>query len=134
MTFSISTKGNTDIINITEKVKSLVEQSKIQEGLAVVFVKGSTAAVTTIEPDENLYNDLRLALDKIMPMNYSWQHHKTWGDNNGGSHLRASLLGPSVAIPVENGSLVLGTWQQIVLIDFDTSPRNRIIYVTLLHN
>ncbi|MBI3379482.1 YjbQ family protein [Candidatus Gottesmanbacteria bacterium] len=132
MVFTVSTKGYTDIIDITDKVSRVVEKEKIKEGIANIFVKGSTTAITTIEADTNLYDDLRESLDKILPMNKDWKHHWTWGDDNGGSHLRASILGPSLTVPIINGQLVLGTWQKIVLIDFDTSSREREIIITCL--
>ncbi len=132
MILTIATKGHTDIIDITDKISKVVEQEKIKEGVVNIFVKGSTAAVTTIETDENLYDDLRETLDKTIPIDKDWKHHKTWGDDNGGSHLRASIFGPSLTIPINNGQLVLGTWQKIVLIDFDTNSREREVIVTCL--
>jgi secondary thiamine-phosphate synthase enzyme len=134
MILTFSTKGNTYILDITEQVQEAVTQEKLEEGVVVLFVSGSTAALTTIETDINLYDDFREVLEKIIPMGKSWKHHETWGDDNGGSHLRASLIGPSLSIPVVNGKMVLGTWQKIVLIDFDTSSRQRKVVVSLLHN
>lgn len=132
MILTVQTKGHTDIIDITDQVAKVVEKEKIKKGIASIFVNGSTAAITTIEADENLYEDLREVLDKIMPMNKDWKHHRTWGDNNGGSHLRAAIFGPSVTVPIINGRLTLGTWQKIVLIDFDTSAREREVIITCL--
>lgn len=132
MIFSIHTNGRTDIIDITDKVVEIVGKERIKDGLVSIFVKGSTAAITTIEADENLYDDLRDVLDKITPMDKNWKHHRTWGDDNGGSHLRASIFGPSLTVPIENGQLILGTWQKIVLIDFDTGSREREIIITCL--
>lgn len=131
MIFTIQTKGNTDIIDITDKISQVVAKHNIT-GAALVFVNGSTASVTTIENDNNLYDDFRDLLNSLIPIDKDWKHHRTWNDDNGGSHLRASLFGPSVTIPLVNGKLVLGTWQKIVLIDFDTSPRTREITVTCL--
>ena len=130
MILTFQTKGNTDIVDITDKVMEVVRKEKVKEGIVNVFVKGSTASVTTIEADDNLYEDLREVLEKLTPMGKDWRHHQTWGDNNGGSHLRAALFGPSVSIPVINNKLSLGTWQKIVLIDFDTSAREREVIVT----
>lgn len=132
MILSFHTKGHTDIIDITDKIAEAVKKEKTKEGIASIFVKGSTAAITTIEADENLYEDLRSVLEDIMPLDRDWKHHRTWGDDNGGSHLRAAIFGPSVTIPVNNGRLILGTWQKIVLIDFDTSAREREVVVTCL--
>jgi len=132
MIIKIPTKGHTDIIDITDKVAEVVEKEKTKGGIVNIFVKGSTAAVTTIEADENLYDDLREVLDKIMPMGKNWKHHQTWGDDNGGSHLRAALFGPSVTVPVADGRLILGVWQKIVLIDFDTSDRIREVIISCL--
>ncbi|OGF99227.1 hypothetical protein A2Y99_04585 [Candidatus Gottesmanbacteria bacterium RBG_13_37_7] len=126
------TKGWTDIIDITNDINRLIENKKILKGLVNVFVKGSTAAITTIEADDNLFEDFKNILNNIIPMDRDWLHHQTWGDDNGGSHLRASLIGQDVNIPVRNGNLVLGTWQKIVLIDFDTSPRKREVIITLV--
>ncbi|MBM3282914.1 YjbQ family protein [Candidatus Gottesmanbacteria bacterium] len=130
--FYIKTKGDTDIIDITNKVSEIVSQEKVSAGVVNVFVKGSTAVLTTIEADENLYNDLREVLEKIIPVKKDWRHHQTWGDDNGGSHLRAAFFGPSLTVPVTDGKLILGTWQKIVLIDFDTTPRQREITVSCL--
>lgn len=127
---SFQTKGNTDIIDITDRVSEVVEKEKIKDGIVNIFIKGSTAAVTTIETDENLYEDLREVLEEIIPMKKEWQHHQTWGDDNGGAHLRAAIFGPSISIPIINGKLSLGTWQKIVLLDFDTSPRQREVIVS----
>lgn len=132
MIFTVQTKGHTDIIDITNPVSEAVSKEKIREGVANIFVKGSTATITTIEADENLYEDLREVLGKIIPMDKDWKHHQTWGDDNGGSHLRAAIFGPSVTIPIKNGNLLLGTWQKIVLIDFDTTAREREVIVTCL--
>lgn len=128
-TFSVKTKGFTEIINITSFVRKEVEREKIDEGIVFLFVLGSTAALTTIEDDENLYRDLKEMLEKIAPYKRDYYHHQTWGDDNGASHLRASLFGPSLIVPVKNNKLYLGTWQRIVLIDFDTAPREREIVI-----
>lgn len=132
MVLTISTNGDTDIVDITQQIAHAIELEKMTDGLVNIFVKGSTAAITTIETDSNLYEDLRKVLEEIIPMKRDWKHHETWGDDNGGAHLRAAIIGPSLGIPVTSGRLMLGTWQKIVLLDFDTSPRLREIIVSCL--
>ncbi len=131
-TITVNTKGLTDIIDITSLVQKELEKEKIKDGLVHLFVIGSTASLTTIEDDENLFADFKEMLEKIAPYKKDYLHHQTWGDDNGAAHLRASLLGPSLTIPVVNGKLFLGTWQRIVLVDFDTRPREREIIVCLI--
>lgn len=131
---TFQTRGNTDIVDITDQVIKTVEKNKIRNGIVSLFVKGSTVSLTTIEADENLYQDLKEVLDKLIPMDGSWKHHRTWGDDNGGSHLRASLIGPSLTIPIRDGKLILGTWQKIVLIDFDTCERQREVYISCINS
>src|SRR3972149_9134594 len=100
MILTIHTKGNTDIIDITKEISGVVEKGKVKNGVANVFIKGSTAAITTIEADKNLYEDLKGVLEEIIPMKSNWKHHTTWGDDNGGAHLRATLIGPSISVPI----------------------------------
>lgn len=126
------TEGYCDIIDITAKVQEQVQKEKIQRGLAALFVSGSTASLTTIEYEPGLIEDLKEFLEKFIPSNKKYHHDDRWGDNNGFSHLRASLLGPSLQVPIDNGQLLLGTWQQIVLLDFDNRPRRREILVQLM--
>ena len=126
------TEGYCDIIDITPKVDELVQKEKIKKGLATVFVSGSTAALTTIEFEPGLVKDLREFVEKLIPSNRRYHHDDRWGDDNGFSHLRSSLLGPSLQIPIGGGRLLLGTWQQIVLLDFDNRPRSREIVVQLM--
>jgi len=126
------TEGFCDIIDITAKVQDQVQKEKIQRGLAALFVSGSTASLTTIEYEPGLIQDLKEFLEKFIPSNKKYHHDDRWGDNNGFSHLRASLLGPSLQVPIDNGQLLLGTWQQIVLLDFDNRPRRREILVQLM--
>jgi secondary thiamine-phosphate synthase enzyme len=128
----LSTKGFCDICNITEEVQKIVGKSKIKNGIVLVFVIGSTAGITTIEYEPNLIRDLQEFFEKIIPQNESYHHDETWGDNNGFSHLRAALLGPSLSLPLTDGKLQLGDWQQIVFIDFDNRPRNRSIFVQIM--
>lgn len=123
------TAGFCDIIDITAKVRQQLEQESIQNGFAALFVSGSTAALTTIEYEPGLIRDLKEFVERLIPSDRRYHHDDRWGDDNGFSHLRASLFGPSLVIPIERGRLSLGTWQQIVLLDFDNRPRTRAITV-----
>ncbi len=129
--FRVSTKGETDIKDITSAVAKIIAKHKFQEGQALVFVSGSTAGITTVEFEPGLLQDLPIAFEKIAPEKEHYFHEDTWHDGNGHSHVRASLLGCSLPIPFANGELTLGTWQQVVLIDFDNRPRDRSITVQL---
>ena len=133
MKFNLQTEGFNDIIDITPQVTKEVEKSKIKEGICLVFVTHSTCAITTIEYEEGAIKDLKRALEIVAPMNENYEHCKKWGDCNGYAHIRAALMKPGLAIPVENGKLVLGTWQQIVLIDFDNRSREREVIVKIVH-
>ena len=125
---SIKTKGNCDVINITDQVAAAVTRSGLAAGTVTVFNVGSTAGVTTTEYEPGLADyDLKAAFEKIAPENARYEHEETWHDDNGHAHVRASLLGPSLSIPVVGGRLTLGTWQQIILIDFDTRSRTRTV-------
>lgn len=126
------TAGFCDIVNLTAKISEHIERAKIRQGLVSVFVSGSTAAITTIEYEPGLIEDLKEFVEKLIPSNRRYRHDDRWGDDNGFSHLRASLFGPSVNIPVENGRALLGTWQQVILLDFDNRPRTREITVQLI--
>ncbi len=128
----LSTKGFCDLINITDKVKRIVSESSIKDGLVLVFVTGSTAGITTIEYESNLVKDFQEFIKKLIPKEKDYHHNETWGDGNGFSHLRASLLGPSITVSVEKGVPKLGTWQQIVLCDFDNRSRDREIIVKVI--
>ena len=128
----LSTKGFTDIIDITEEVNEAVKLSGVADGFAVVFIPGSTGAITTIEYESGALLDLKEAIERLASQSLSYHHDKRWQDGNGFSHVRAAILGPSVNIPLTNGSLALGTWQQIVLIDLDNRPRNREVIVKIL--
>jgi len=121
----VSTRGFTDIIDITSLVKSQIEKEKIKEGVVCLFVTGSTAALTTIEYEPGLKKDFQEIINQLIPENKDYYHNQKWGDGNGFAHLRASLIGPSLVVPLKKGQLVLGTWQQIVLVDFDNRPRER---------
>ena len=129
---SEKTSGFCDIIDITAKVREYIETEKIQRGLVTLFVSGSTAALTTVEHEPGLVRDLQEFVEKLIPSDRRYHHDDRWGDDNGFSHLRASLFGPSLAIPIENGRPLLGTWQQVVLLDFDNRPRTREIIVQLI--
>jgi secondary thiamine-phosphate synthase enzyme len=125
---SINTKGNCEVINITEQVQSVASDSGISDGIVTLFVVGSTAGITTTEYEPGLVkHDIADLFEKIAPAGAGYKHEQTWNDDNGHSHLRASLLGPCLTVPIINGELPLGTWQQIVLIEFDTRPRTRTI-------
>ncbi len=130
--FELKTKGNTDIIDITSKVQEKINESGLKEGNVLVFAVGSTAGLTTVEYEPGLLKDLPEIFEKIIPSNKSYHHDKTWGDGNGYSHLRASILGASLQIPFSEGRLLLGTWQQIVFIDFDNRARSRKVIVQLI--
>lgn len=122
----IPTQGNCHIVDITDEVQSAVSGSQISNGTVTVFNAGSTAGISTIEYEPGLVNhDINAALEKIAPKAGRYEHEQTWHDDNGHSHVRATLVGPSLAVPFCNEKLILGTWQQIVLIDFDTRPRTR---------
>jgi secondary thiamine-phosphate synthase enzyme len=131
-TIHIKTSGWTDVVDITSKVQKELDKGKIVNGLVHLFAVGSTMAITTIEDDENLFEDLKEVLEKVVPYKKNWHHHQTWGDDNGAAHLRACLFGPSLTIPVVNCKLFLGTWQRIVLVDFDTQSREREIIVSFV--
>lgn len=134
MTFNVKTRGHYDFIDITERVSDIVVNSGVKEGVAVVFVPGSTAALTTMEYEEGLIKDLKGVFEKIAPENADYQHHQRWGDHNGAAHIKSALVGTDFTVPIEKGKLVLGTWQQIVLIDFDERPREREIIVQVRNN
>ncbi len=129
---SIETKGEVDILDITSEVSRIVKDSGANDGIVNVHIAGSTAAITTIEYEPGLKKDFPDFLERIAPKDIYYAHHETWGDYNGHSHVRASLLGPSLTVPFQGKKLILGTWQQIVLVELDTRPRSRRIYVTVL--
>jgi secondary thiamine-phosphate synthase enzyme len=129
---SVKTRGNTDIRDITAEVEAIVQRSGCREGTATVFVPGATGALTTVEFEDGLVEDLRRAFERIAPEGIEYRHNLRWNDGNGHSHVRASLVGPSLTAPVADGHLVLGTWQQIVFIDFDVRARSRRLHVTIM--
>jgi len=128
----VDTNGEVDIINITNEVQKVVNKSKIRSGILCAFVPGSTGSITTIEYEPGLKKDLPRALEKIAPKEIKYFHHETWHDDNGHSHIRASLIGPSLSIPINDGILLHGTWQQIVFLELDTSPRKRTIIIQIV--
>lgn len=121
----VNTTQGTDIVDLTASVQGKVRQSGITDGLLTLFIAGSTAALTTIEYEAGVVNDLRAAIERLFPQDLIYEHDRRWGDGNGYSHVRAAFLKPSLSLPVEKGQAVLGTWQQIVLLDFDNRPRVR---------
>jgi len=133
MRFSIRTKGFNDIVDITDQVSEMVAKSKIKDGICLISCPGSTCGITTIEYDPNLLEDFKEFLEKVAPSNRSYRHDETWGDKNAYSHIRSALIKPFLTVPIENGKLVLGTWQQLVLIDFDNRPRERGIIIKIIH-
>lgn len=130
--FKINTKGYCDIRDVTDTVAELVQQSEISDGTVTVFTPGSTAGVTTIEYEPGLLEDLPDLFEKLAPRGVPYAHDATWGDGNGFSHVRAALLGASLTVPVKSKSLLLGTWQQIVVIDFDNKSRGRRVIVQIM--
>jgi len=131
-TISVNTQGFCDIIDITSQVLAISTRSKIANGLLTVFCTGSTGSVTTIEYESGVLQDLKDALERISPSNIAYEHNNRWGDGNGFSHVRAALMKPSLTIPLVKGKLTLGTWQQIVFIDFDNRGRHRDILVQII--
>ncbi len=131
-TISKETRGNGHTIDLTPELHAAVRESGIQDGTATLFVIGSTAGLTTMEFEPGLVSDLQRAFEAIAPTSASYAHEARWGDDNGHAHVRASLLGPSLTIPVAQGQATLGTWQQVVLIDFDTRPRQRRVVVQIM--
>ncbi|MHB9030396.1 MAG: secondary thiamine-phosphate synthase enzyme YjbQ [Candidatus Latescibacterota bacterium] len=121
----LATHGNAEIIDITPRLRELLHDTGLVNGMVAVFVPGATGGLTTIEYEPGLVQDFGEFWEKLIPADRPYQHDMTWGDKNGHSHLRAALLGPSLVIPFYDGSLALGTWQQAVFLDFDTRPRSR---------
>ncbi len=129
---NFNTKGNTDIVDITDDVAMAVKDSGIDDGIVTVFAPGSTMAVTTLEYEPGLVFDLTQALERIAPQGIVYQHNERWHDGNGHSHVRASLLGQSESFPIIDGVVALGTWQQIICIDLDNRPRSRKLIVQIV--
>ncbi len=128
----ISTTGNCEIIDITRQIADEIKSSNMDDGIVTIFISGSTAGITTIEYEGGLISDFKDMWERNVPQDITYQHNQKWGDENGHSHIRASSLGPSLVVPFTNKTMTLGTWQQIVLVDFDNRPRTRDIVIQLL--
>lgn len=128
----LDTGGNCDVLDITDRVADHVRESGLHAGVATIFCPGATGSLTTVEYESGVLADIRQVLDEITPPNRDYRHHQRWGDDNGCSHVRAALIGPSLAVPFVDGDLTLGTWQRIVFLDFDTRPRSRRLVVQIL--
>lgn len=126
------TKGNAEMTDLTAKVAGALERSGLRAGVVVVFASGATGAVTTIEYEPGLMADMKDALERIAPQKIEYAHNQRWGDGNGHSHIRASVIGPSLTVPFSEGKLLLGTWQQIVFLDLDNQPRYRRVVVQII--
>ena len=129
----IKTKGNCNIVDITSQISEAITQAGISDGTVTVFNVGSTAGITTTEYEPGLVDyDIEAAFERVAPQNARYEHEETWHDDNGHSHVRASMLGPSLSVPIVDGQMTLGTWQQIILVDFDTRPRTRTIICQII--
>jgi secondary thiamine-phosphate synthase enzyme len=128
----LHTRGHCDIQDITSRVADAVNDSGLEAGIATIFCPGSTGGLTTIEYEDGVLADLQQVFDEIAPPDRDYRHHRRWGDDNGHSHVRAALVGPSLTVPFAAGRLALGTWQQIVFLDFDTRPRSRRLVVQVM--
>ena len=131
-TIELQTTADTDVVDLTPDVSDFIAESGVTDGILVIFVPGSTAGVTTIEYESGAVADLKRAVERLAPRDEHYEHNLRWGDGNGYSHIRAALLGPSLTVPVREGQLELGSWQQIVLCDFDNRPRKRRVLLRLL--
>src|ERR1043165_5590770 len=129
---SLRTQGNADIHDITDQIANAVLKSELTSGIATVFCPSATSALTTIEYESGALSDLERLFDELVPPNHEYAHNERWHDGNGHSHVRAALLGPSLTIPFADGQLTLGTWQQVIYVDFDVRPRNRQLIVQLI--
>ncbi len=130
--FQVRTEGETDIIDITHEVERRVATSGIRDGILCLSIPGSTASITTIEAERGVMEDLKRAIERMAPRDITYEHDRAWGDGNGHAHVRAALVGPALSLPVSEGRPVLGTWQQIVLLDFDNRPRIRTVILHVL--
>lgn len=132
ITLQVETKKEGDLVNLTDRIQSEISRSGAKSGTVTVFVPGSTASVTTTEFEPGAFVDLPAALQRIAPREANYVHHQTWGDDNGRSHVGASIIGPSLTIPFQNSRLILGTWQQVILIELDTRPRRRKVILQVM--
>ena len=128
----VQTKGDCELIDITRQVAQKIEESAIKDGTVTLFMAGSTAGLSTIEFERGLLSDFQVMWERTVPREIPYRHDAAWGDGNGHSHVRASLLGPSLVVPFVNKRLTLGTWQQIVLVDFDNRPRSRDVVLQIM--
>ncbi|MHA1321901.1 MAG: secondary thiamine-phosphate synthase enzyme YjbQ [Candidatus Helarchaeota archaeon] len=131
-TIQFADHGENDMIDLTNRLNVVVSESKLKDGICNIFVAGATGGLISIEYEPGLKKDFPAMLERIAPHNINYAHHETWNDDNGHSHIRASLIGPCMTIPFKNGRLIHGTWQHIVFYEFDTRPRNRTIFITLI--
>ena len=131
-TIELSTRGNADVVDITDRVRSALKESGLSDGIGCVFCPGATGGVTTIEYEPGCVADLQRLFDELAPAGRDYEHERRWGDGNGHSHLRAALLGPSLSFPFADGAPLLGTWQQIIFVDFDNRARTRKVHVQLV--
>jgi secondary thiamine-phosphate synthase enzyme len=128
----IKTRGRRDVIDLTSKIQDVVSKIKTRNGIVVAFVPGSTAAITTVEFEPGLVKDIDVFFERILPYGDYYHHHETWHDDNGAAHMQAALIGPSLTVPIVDGRITLGRWQQIVLVDFDTRSRDREVVLQIL--
>jgi len=128
----VQTIGNCDMINITERIEKIIGKSKIKEGLVNIFVRHTTAGVVILEDENGMKKDFCLAFERIAPKNIQYNHNVMQNDDNGHSHIKGSIIGPTVSIPVKDGEMLLGTWQQVFLVDFDTNSREREVVVSVV--
>jgi secondary thiamine-phosphate synthase enzyme len=128
----LSTRGNADILDITDQIQAALTQSGLKNGILTIFTASSTSALTTIEYESGALSDLRRLFDEVIPVEAHYAHNARWGDGNGHSHVRAALLGPSLTVPFVNAHLTLGTWQQIIFLDFDNRSRHRELLVQIV--
>lgn len=134
MKIEVATKGHNDILNITDQIEAVVQKSGVKEGTVIIFVPHQTCAISVLEYEPGLIKDLKKVLEKIVTEQDGATHNLKWGDGNGAAHLKATLLKPDLTVPIENGKLILGTWQQIILIDFDNRPRQRQIIIKIMED
>lgn len=132
LAIQLNTRGNADMIDITHQVTNTVVESGVDDGLVTIFCPSSTSGLTTIEFESGALNDLRRLYDEIIDPDRQYDHNARWGDGNGHAHVRSALVGPSLSVPIVSGRLTLGTWQQIVYIDFDNRPRQRRLIVQVI--
>lgn len=129
MRVKIKTRGHYDFVDLTDQVVKIVSQGNIKDGAVLIFVPGSTAAITTVEFEKGVLDDIKDVLERMAPEDYDYKHHQKWGDYNGAAHIKSALIGPDLLVPIVKGKLQLGSWQQIVLIDFDERARTREVII-----